>query len=128
MAWGISIHPMALSGTARANATKGTNFQKQGSPLMGSDRNNRRVRKREQSKLIKAAIKYDLEGCDVCGHQPTGREVYLIGQIGKRVVGVCRHHIRSLDIGLSLQFYQEGAENKKRREMTEAASTNGPKH
>ena len=78
--------------------------------------------------IIKAAIKYDLEGCDVCGHQPRGREVYLIGQRGKRVVGVCRQHVRSLDVGLSLQFYQEGAENQRQREMTEAASTNGPKH
>jgi hypothetical protein len=95
---------------------------------MGKKRNERRLIRRSQAKIIKAAIKYDHEGCDVCGHQPTGREVYLIGLIGKRVVGVCRHHIRSLDVGLSLQFYQEGEENQKQRAMTETASTNGPKH
>lgn len=95
---------------------------------MGEARNKRRINRREQTKVIKAAVRYDLEGCDVCGHQPTGREIYTIGRIGKRVVGVCHQHLRRLDAYLSMQFYFEGKENQKRREMTEAASTNGPMH
>jgi hypothetical protein len=95
---------------------------------MSKARNEKRINRREQKKIIEAAVKYDLEGCDVCGHQPTGREIYPIGRIGKRIVGVCRQHIRRLDTYLSMQFYFEGKENQKRREMTEAASTNGPIH
>jgi hypothetical protein len=95
---------------------------------MGEARNKRRINRREQKKIIEAAVKYDLEGCDVCGHQPTGREIYAIGRIGKRIVGVCHQHLRRLDVYLSLQFYFEGEENQKRRKMTEAASTNGPIH
>jgi len=45
-----------------------------------------------------------------------GREVYTIGQIGKRVVGVCRQHTRSLNVRLSLQFYQEGDVRRLKRE------------
>ncbi len=95
---------------------------------MGEARNKRRINRRIQTKVMKAAVKYDLEGCDVCGHQPMGREAYLIGRIGRRVVGVCRHHIRSLDVGLSLQLYQEGEENQRQRELAASASTNGPIH
>ena len=95
---------------------------------MGEARNKRRINRRIQTKVMKAAVKYDLEGCDVCGHQPMGREIYIIGRIGKRIVGVCNQHLRRLDVGLSLQFYFEGEENQKRRKMTEAASTNGPMH
>lgn len=93
-----------------------------------TSRNNRRRAKRLTHRIIKAATKYDLEGCDICGHQPTGREIYLIGQIGKRVVGVCHQHLRRLDAVLSIQFYFEGEENIRQRKMAEEASSDGPAH
>jgi len=95
---------------------------------MSKARNDRCRLRREYAKIPKAAIKYDHEGCDVCGHRPQGFEVYGIGRIGERVVGVCPKHTKSLEVALSIQFYQEGEENQKRRAMTEAVSTNGPKH
>ena len=95
---------------------------------MSEARNKRRMAKREQPKINKAAIKYDFEGCDICGNQPMGRVVYTIGRIGKRVVGVCDQHTRSLDVYLSMQFYMEGEENIRQREMAASVSTNGPIH
>jgi len=95
---------------------------------MGKARNDRRILRRQHSKIIQAAIKYDHDGGDVCGYQPRGREIYPIGRRGRRVIGVCNDHIRTLDAILSIQFYMEGEENQKQREMTEAVSTNGPKH
>jgi hypothetical protein len=99
-----------------------------GALVMGKARNDRRLLQRQQAKIIKAATKYDVKGCDVCGHQPRGFEVYGIGRVGGRVVGVCQKHIKSLDVGLAIQFYQEREESQKQREMTEAVSTDGPKH
>ena len=77
---------------------------------------------------MKAAVKYDLDGCDVCGHQPRGREMYPIGRIGNRVVGVCNQHVRRLDAILSVQFYFEGEGSIKRRKMMEGVATDGPAH
>jgi hypothetical protein len=91
-----------------------------------TSKNNRRIRKRLVQQIIKAATKYDLEGCEICGHQPMGREIYTIGKIGKRVVGVCSQHLRRLDTYLSMQFYFEGEENIKQRKMAEGVSTDGP--
>jgi len=91
-------------------------------------RNNRRRATRLTSRVVKAATKYDLEGCEICGHQPAGREIYLIGKIGKRVVGVCNQHLRRLDAALSMQFYFEGEENIRNRKLAEGVSTDGPAH
>jgi hypothetical protein len=83
---------------------------------------------KDHAEIIEAAVKYDHEGCDVCGHQPIGREIYPIGRRDRRVVGVCHDHRRSLDVILCIQIFMEGEENQKQREMTEAVSTDGPKH
>ncbi|WP_373085279.1 hypothetical protein [Sneathiella sp.] len=93
-----------------------------------TSKNNRRVDKRLAQRIIKAATNYDHNGCHICGHQPTGREIYPIGQIGKHVVGVCPQHLRRLDAILSMQFYFEGEDNQKQREMAASASTNDPMH
>jgi len=77
---------------------------------------------------MKAAVKYDLDGCEVCGHQPRGHEMYPIGRIGHRVVGVCNQHVRRLDTILSVQFFVEGEENIKRRKMAERVATDGLAH
>jgi hypothetical protein len=90
-----------------------------------TSRNNRRLDKRIAQRVIKAAEKYDLKGCEICGHQPMGREIYPIGKIGKRVVGVCHQHLRRLDAVLSMQFYIEGEVNIKQRKMAEGVSTDG---
>lgn len=95
---------------------------------MSKPQNHRNAQRREHVKILNAAYTYDREGCDVCGHRPQSFEVYGIGRIGERVVGVCPKHTKSLDVGLSIQFYQEGEENQKQREMTEAVSIDGPKH
>ena len=92
---------------------------------MSALRNQRRQNKRFRSRVIKSATKYDVEGCDVCGHQPMGRETYLIGEIGSRMVGVCNQHLRHLDSVVSLQFYMEGEENIRQRELAAGASTDG---
>ena len=91
-----------------------------------TSKNNRRIGKRLVRRVIKAATKYDLKGCEICGHQPMGHEVYPIGKIGKRVVGVCNLHARRLDTILSVQFFLEGDENIKQRKMAEGVSTDGP--
>jgi hypothetical protein len=54
-----------------------------------------------------------------------GRETYLIGEIGSRMVGVCNQHLRHLDSVVSLQFYMEGEENIRQRELAAGASTDG---
>jgi hypothetical protein len=95
---------------------------------MSKMRGRKRVSRRDYAKIPNAAIKYDHEGCDVCGHRPIGREVYPVGLRGSRVVGVCHKHFRSLDVIIGIQFFMESERNKKRREMTEAVSTDGPKH
>ena len=80
------------------------------------------------AKINEAALKFDQEGCDVCGHRPTGRKIYPIGRMGGRTVGVCHDHRRSLDLIIDIQIFIESEEIKKRREMTEAVSTDGQKH
>ncbi len=95
---------------------------------MTTERNARRQLIRLKPRIIVAAVKYDLEGCDICGHQPMGREVYTSGWRGTRIVGVCHQHLRRLDTYLSLQFFMEGEENIKQRKMAEGASTDGPAH
>jgi hypothetical protein len=91
-----------------------------------TSRNNRRREKRIAQRVIKAATRYDLEGCQICGHQPIGREMYPIGKMGKRVVAVCNQHLRRLDTLISVQFFVEGEENIKQRKMAEGVSTDGP--
>jgi hypothetical protein len=95
-------------------------------PTKYNQRKRRRLSNSLARRVIKAAIKYDLEGCEICGHQPMGREMYPIGFLGERVVGVCNQHLRRLDAILSVQFYFEGEENIKRRKMAEGVSTDGP--
>ena len=91
-----------------------------------TSKNNRRTGKRLARQVIEAATKYDLEGCVICGHQPMGREMYPIGKIGERVVGVCDPHALRLDTILSIQFFVEGEENTKQRKKAEGVSTDGP--
>ena len=86
---------------------------------------NRWTRKRLARRIIKAAIKYDLEGCEICGVQPMGRQVYPIGKIGERIVGVCNQHARRLDAILSIQFYMEGEKNIQQRKLAEGVPTDG---
>jgi hypothetical protein len=91
-----------------------------------SRRNSRRQQKRVFPKIIKAATRYDVEGCEICGHQPVGREIYPIGKMGKRVVGVCHQHLRRLDTLLSMKFHFEGDENIRQRKLAEGVNTDGP--
>lgn len=90
-----------------------------------TSRFNRRIEKHLARRVIKAAKKYDIKGCEICGHQPMGRETYLIGKMGNRMVGVCNHHRRHLDSVVSVQFYFEGEENIRRRKMAERAYAGG---
>ena len=90
---------------------------------MTIEKNTPRTNQRRENRLarwiINAATKYDLEGCEICGRQPMDREVYPIGEMGRRIFGVCYQHLQRLDTLLSMQVYFEGEEKIKQRKMAE---------